>query len=159
MGRNFIFQTLGWAKAHQAHPMGTPLVPGAISGVILSGARAPLISHFAENIFNRLSLAGPLVLFSLVPLKRTLVPLFWTRVWRPFLDLAGSFNILVQYFWREGLINWSNFWSASDVGLFRTKNPTFPLFVCSAVPQNLFRYACFYSLTDFRQFPSFFCSV
>jgi hypothetical protein len=59
---------------------------------------------------------------------------------------------LVQCFGRDGLINWSKFWWASDVGLFCTKNLTFPSFVCSVVPQICSRVHGFVPLLIFVRF-------
>jgi hypothetical protein len=133
------------------------------SGVLLPGARAPPITRFAEGILSW-AFFSPAHLYC-SRCSADLFPCAWfcsltdlgSRAGAPaFFRFGGLFQLLVQCFGRSGLINWSKFWSASDVGLFRTKNPTFPLFICSAIPQNLFLCAWFCSLTNIWRFLSFF---
>jgi hypothetical protein len=149
-------------------PSSFPLFGGP-SRVLLPGARA-------KGIFNRLFLTG---LFDLFRCSAYLFSCVWfcsltnlgSRAGAPaFFRFAGLVQLLVQCFGRDGLINWSKKLSASDVGLFYTKNITFSLFVRSIVPQicshmhgfvpllNFVRFLC--SFVPHDLFPSaYFCSL
>jgi hypothetical protein len=120
----------------QSWPSLTPLGGGGSSSL----AHAPSISHFAERIVNGLFLTDPFVLFRC---SADLFPCVWfcsltdlgSRAGASaFFRFGGLVQLLVQCFGPDELINWSKFWSASDVGLFCKKNLTFPSFVCSVVP-------------------------
>jgi hypothetical protein len=166
-GHASTFDTEAMARSARLGPdlarsPSTAIALDGSSSLALARHRSPVS---LKEFFRGLFFTGPFVLFCC---SADLFPCAWfcsltdlgSRAGAPaFFRFGGLFQLLVQCFGRGGLINWSKIWSASDVGLFCTKNLTFPSFRLFRCFADLFTHAWFCFLTDFRLFPLFFCSV